>query len=381
MIMKKKPLLAGAAMIVAAASMGMILCTSCREAAEQDLKIIEIEKHLLPSIHCGDLFSEIRFVQLSEEETALMKSPRKVVLHRDTLYVSDGNGLFQFTTDGDFVRSLDRRGRGPEEYFGILDFAVDGNFVYILDRNRKLLEYSTGNEYVSSVTLDFFPASLAVLDDRTLLLTSACQDAVDKFHLFDAVSLQACGSFCPVNPAELTWRHFMNQTNFFVYDGRLLFHEPMNNTVYRIERDALVPVCELNLYGKNPPADFWSQTYANVMEINIKATQANYCFGTPVYAESDDAIVFTYRDAENYRMCVYSKKSGEAKQSEAIGFYEGLPPIRVENIAFHFFSGDDLSMTIPGYLFFDENDRPLVPELASKIKNKESPVVCLVKMK
>lgn len=351
------------------------------ETTDDRIENVKILKNIAKSINVNDVFGDFKFVNIDVNDSCLMRNPRKVILEKDILFISDGNSIFQYSIDGRYIRSLNRKGRGPQEYFDVLDFVVYGDNVFIIDRNMKILKFSTDNKYLASSKLDFFPATIYPLNNKELLLTSAYQNEVDKFHVFDSNSLRELSSFCPINKAELTYRHIMDQANFYEFDKKLRFHEPMNNYIYDIDDNKVSAVYHFDFYGMNPPSDFWTQSYSNVMDINMKATREKYCFGIPVYAENNDNIIFTYRDAEKYLMCLYSKKKGDAIQFESIEFFKKMPPILIEDLSCNFFSNENLTIAIPGHLFFDENDQIYVQELASVIKNNGNPVICLVKLK
>lgn len=356
----------------------ILFSTGCTRSRLEDDREIRIERNLRSEIDVHDLFADVRFVLLESDETHPIGEAKKVIVDAETIFVSDGRNIFQYTKEGRYLRSLNRRGRGPQEYYDVLDFCVRGDELFIIDRNRKILKYTVSNEYVASATLDFYPATLFALDDGDLLLTSAYQNDVDKFHLYDAATFERLGSFGPIRPAELSYRHIMNQSNFFRYGDAVLFHEPMNDTIYRLQKDGLKVSAFLNLYGQNPPASFWERTYANVMEVNRRATEDKYCFGTPVYAENAGSILFTYRDAADYLLCRYSKRDGRSEQFRAIRFHPDIPPVDVADLAFGFHDAESLSIVIPDYCLTDSEGRAYAKELASSDGN---PTVCFVAMR
>lgn len=103
---------------------------------------------------------------------------------------------------------------------------------------------------------------------------------MDKFHIYDNRTLQRVSSFCPINKAEMNYRHIINQKNFYMIGDRLLFHEPMNNTVYAIDSTMEIsPVYEFSLCGKNPPSAFWTQKFTSIMDINNQITKENIALG------------------------------------------------------------------------------------------------------
>ena len=362
----------------------VIVCCSCRTTPITDEGPVKvyIRENKVYEIKAEDLFSKIRYIGLDYIESHPIGNIKKTYLHNDTLFISDGRTIFQYDLNGHYLQSLNRRGRGPEEYYNIMDFTVDDKYLYIVDQNKKILLYTTNNEFVQTSRLDFFPASLWPFGEYEFLLTSAYQDDVDKFHIYDNRTLQRVSSFCPINKAEMNYRHIINQKNFYMIGDRLLFHEPMNNTVYAIDSTMEIsPVYEFSLCGKNPPSAFWTQKFTSIMDINNQITKEKYCIGIPIYAESPENILLTYRDADKYLMCIYSKENETATQFESIRFSELMPPISIGDLSWNSYGKTNFTDAIPCTSIFDENDSIYDPALAPVLKNNGNPVIGIIELK
>ena len=357
------------------------LLASCRSATTGEKGVVEmhITGSAVSSLPADELFSRIDYISLRFEEDRPVGSVGKVVIKDGTLFLSDGRRVFQYSVDGEYIGALERRGRGPQEYSGIMDFAVDSSHIYLIDRNMKLLKYTLENDFVRGEKLDFFPASIYV-DQGKILLTSAYQNEGDKFCLYDAATLQRERSFQPILKAEMNYRHIMGQSNFYTYNGRLLYHEPMNNSVYSLDLEncTYTETYRFDLNGHNPPAEFWNQTYANVVEINMTAAERGYSFGLPVFAMTDQYMLFTYRDGDAYRMCLYDRRKGTSRSFDALQFDEKMPAVPVADILFCFSDGKSLCMVLPENFFFDAEGYAYVEGLLPEDTGNGNPVVVML---
>ena len=279
--------------------------------------MINIKENERSEISIESLFGGCVYVVSDTSSSAsLVDQVNKALRYDGSIFVSDSRAIYRYDSAGVFCGMINRNGRGGEEYIGIKDFVVQNDKVYVLDQNKRLVSYTLDGKYVKASVLDFYPASMTALEDGSLLLTSAYQSEEDKFHVYDGASITREYSFIPVEKNQITWRHFLGQKNFFRYGRRLLFHEPMNNTVYQIKGKEAIPYKELDLFNRNAPKKFWQQRYKNVADIFNRANELKYCFGMPEYCETDDVIWFTYRDGPKYHLCHYSKKTGHSVQSD-----------------------------------------------------------------
>lgn len=369
----------------------MFLCllaaaaAGCRTNSRIDngCNVLRIESNFEQSVNIGDIFSSVYYVLPEFNDEHPVGEVTKAVIRDGIIFMSDGRTLFQYDMNGKYVRSMTRMGRGPQEYLGIADFALYDGYVYIIDRNMKILKYTVDNEFVSSAKLDFFPATVYVPDANNILLTSAYQSDVDKFSVYDSESLQRKTSFQPVEKAEITYRHIMGQSNFYEYAGRLLYHEPMNDSVYEIDAagQTYTEKYRFDLFGKNPPDSFWQHEYESVVDVNITAVDRGYCFGLPVWAATESKMLFTYRDGADYRMCIYDRTSGMSRQFDALALHEAVPPVPVADVAFCFTDKDSQCIVFPEESLCGSDGRIHVDGMLPDKTGSGNPVIAVVHLK
>ena len=165
------------------------VATSCQRT-ETRAVVVKIQSNYTDTVALEELFPNPREITLEENDSSLISWPGKIMAVNDTIIIADGRKLFRFSEEGKFISVLSRAGRGPGEYYRICDYDVRGNRLYIIDDQPKLLMYSLDGTFIKSEKLSFFPATICVYDDNNLILTSAYQSEVDKYHIVSAETLK-----------------------------------------------------------------------------------------------------------------------------------------------------------------------------------------------
>ena len=107
---------------------------ACKSERDEIFEIIDFEEAISDSeaFNITKHLSNIRYVPLETIENCYLADVGKVVKNADFILVSDSEGnLFQFTSSGQFIKRIGRRGKGPGEYLNITDFVVDDSFINI----------------------------------------------------------------------------------------------------------------------------------------------------------------------------------------------------------------------------------------------------------
>lgn len=133
--------------------------------------------------------------QISLQELARIDDSGDVILGRisgiqtddeDRIFISDDveKRINIYTPDGNFVKSLGRKGQGPGEFEYIHNLSVDENFVYAMDFSKNLINAYTLNtlEFSSTIPMandiqsidlleGFYPTDFMVLADGDILIS------------------------------------------------------------------------------------------------------------------------------------------------------------------------------------------------------------------
>ena len=314
-------------------------------------EVVSLEHHVVDSLDLSLVLHPTRII--SFRDSVLLGRVKKVMCSQEGIFVWSGDSINLFSAEGEPLARIGRKGRGPGEYTMITDFTVSDGIVVVLDQFKRILTYDSRGKNLRVQDIPFYAASCVIVDDN-ILLSSAYQDRVDKFHVYSLSELKETASFEKIDENEMTYRHFMTQNNFFIdRAGRLLFHEPMNNKVYRLLTDRLDVAFSFDLWGKTPPESFWSHSYGNVMEI-VKALNAEgYVYGTSFFAYDKRAYVMTYSDEGGMKMALHDQNIGTSLQSPRLFFQDLTTSFAIPEVAMTFNSYKEVLFVIPAQCFED----------------------------
>lgn len=128
-------------------------------------------------LHPSELFGNISYSVLDDVYEALFSRADKVAVEEDNVFIADfkAGKLLSFTKGGSFRFSIDRRGRGPQEYVSLTSFSVNNGRVFVLDgETRNVLCYdSNDGGFVGKWSIDFEAWDVEALDNGNLLFAFA----------------------------------------------------------------------------------------------------------------------------------------------------------------------------------------------------------------
>ena len=305
---------------------------------------LSIRKNKIEPMPFEDCFDLTWSVTLKEDTDELMRGISKVIVQKDEIYVSDGRAIFVFDTAGTFLRVIRWLGRGPGEYSYISDFVLGKDVVFVLDSNRKVLKYDKTGAFIADAPLDDFYSCMFLSDDNVYLV-SANQKPGNRFHLLDAATLRETATFCSIPEPYLHYRHFMRMTPFFKTEEGLLYHEALDNTVYRIVDESLEPFVSFDFYGKSAPSTFWQKRFLDIADAFSQLRENGYCAGLPHFATNGSSFLYYYIAEDGPFMGLWSFSGKRQFQFDKIRFQDDTM-VDIGSVGKFFYGSDDMYLTI-----------------------------------
>ncbi|MDR1114922.1 MAG: 6-bladed beta-propeller [Tannerella sp.] len=261
-----------------------LTCAACNNPAthkanEADSLIyIKIEKpdfSKLQPLLLSELVDSIQYIQLETSSDCLLPTEGGTLLRSDNLIFSAySEKLYQFDTNGKFIRQIGSVGRGPGE------FALSASRYAIDEVNRKIFVISRYND--CPLGFDFDGNYLGTVCDSTLM---SCYQIISRFEVGDGHFVfvpypgdSASQMIC--KPYELILYDYVNRkivqslTNRMVcnvdrvhhnlrlglqtlqkHDGRLFYKSFYNDTLYVIGDGKIRPHAIVDLGKWKYPAD------------------------------------------------------------------------------------------------------------------------------
>jgi len=218
----------------------------------------------------SDLFSINKLIPLEASDKSLINFIDKVKVASDRIFIYDykSQRLLQFKNNGDFLRQIGQRGKGPGEYLELNDFEIDpkNEIVYLLDYKR-IHSYSFKGDYIGTNKTEYFGYKIVLSNDNGFFFYGARMD--DKLIVTNPkFRLQA--TYFPYSPAY----EVDNLYSFSQLADKTFFHLPRIDTIYEIINGSPVPSFFVNFNGRN----FTSEDYSRLSEAdknNISEYQFN----------------------------------------------------------------------------------------------------------
>jgi len=125
-----------------------------------DFKIRQIIDQNSKDFFLSDLGKSIKYLPLESPPEFLLSFINKLQIWQGNIFVSDREGVYQFDSNGKFVREIGSIGRGPGEHTGRVRFSINPYLeeVYIYSFPTKLInvyQISTG-DFLYSFYFDYY---------------------------------------------------------------------------------------------------------------------------------------------------------------------------------------------------------------------------------
>ena len=99
-----------------------------------------------------DMVRDIRLINLKTDSAQVLGSDLNLICYKNEYFVVDMNGAIgiqRFSHNGDFINSIAKRGRGPNEFIRIKNAQIFEDTVYIFSSpNLNILKYCLSGEYI-----------------------------------------------------------------------------------------------------------------------------------------------------------------------------------------------------------------------------------------
>ncbi|HCV16420.1 MAG TPA: hypothetical protein DF637_08825 [Rikenellaceae bacterium] len=243
-------------------SVFLLLCFGCSPITEQtDSKVIDIAAKVRTGeiVNLSHIADEIRYVPLETKKESLIDGGIiYVFFEKGHIYVVDNTNVKIFDSNGKYLSTINRLGRGPEEYSDILNANVDpqsGN-VTIFSYSGKLKEYDINGNFISSVQIpdlkgcDFL--NCIKFDDNTYL--SSVQQRTDKGIEYSLVAFDALSKVKLIidNPADNSELNVARIPSLLRFEDKIrIIHRDVDmDTVYSLTTDMKLEESFIFNYGK-----------------------------------------------------------------------------------------------------------------------------------
>jgi len=215
---------------------------------------IDLEKDIgnIKSIPLSTIGSKLEYIPLETDPDCLIETISNVFVTDSFIFVSDYDRLLLFDINGNYIRQIGTKGRGPGEYTSVGDFIIDNEQreIYILS-SRMVLVYDFEGRFKRDFNLDF-PGRQFIMDENDNLI----------LHPFNIPQ--------PTTDTVYSW---------YIYDKTGTIRTKLLNTLKRVNGGVIVPFSPLYTYNGTPHfMEFGVDTLYNYAN-NQKTAYAIFHYG------------------------------------------------------------------------------------------------------
>jgi len=261
----------------------IIILSSCKFNEIEDnfnSELINIEikpNHFLSDIYLSQIIEDYRLVQLETNEDCLIGNIHKIVCHKGFILIFDflNQTLFQYSENGNYIRKIGKRGRGPGEFLELQDFTIDSirNQIWLLDF-KKIHKFSFEGKYIESIAIAFTASALSFLPSEDIAYYGGARE--DRIIITDIFG----GIKAKYFPYSL--RHRIRPLLPIInYGNKTLINIPLCDTIYEVKGSKIRPFLFLD-FGD---LSFTYDDY-NAMSDALKSNVYDYVHSSNIYMHS-----------------------------------------------------------------------------------------------
>jgi hypothetical protein len=274
----------------------LTIAFSCKQNAEQQIKIIRADPGRSDSVRLSEIASKVDKVLLETTEASLITRILDIKKTDQYIFVNDaGTRILQFSTAGRFVKQIGSSGRGPGEYAGINSLAIDSqnSLVYIASF-RQILVFDFSGKLKKVIKQKMMPEFITVIGDNLWVVATSLANKLEdgtylnitklikynlQGNLTDSMIIKkvfSAGQTGTIYPQSY-YISDLGDSQYIYYP--VLLPEPVTrDTIYEIRENELLPSIKLDFGDAARPLNGRKQIFFRNILISEKYLFAEYIY-------------------------------------------------------------------------------------------------------
>lgn len=298
-------------------SLFLIFSCSQKKENQSDKKVLELGSILENPQKDDAVFKDVRYVKLETNPEILLGDDLYFQDKENLLYILDRahqKSLLIFSDDGKFVQKVGVFGNGPGEYPAANDFVLRNDTIEILSSSgpkSTIYSYSEKGYFIGKNELNYLALSFELVHNHYAVNTSFNKMMHDhRLYILDREG----NEIKKLLPNNTKIDMPLGEQSFSLYDNQVLYFEPFNNKVFKLQTDTILPVYELDFGKYNIPEEFFNTDIMQGFEMINKQGFSNI---KNVFENKENMVFEISRQKEgqagNLFLIIFNKKSGEIK--------------------------------------------------------------------
>lgn len=219
---------------------GNIKTGSVKKGLNKEIAIEDFDLNF--ELFLPDIIETAYGIKLDNAPDALIGSIEKIRLSDNYIFLLDKyttKSVKKFNIDGSFITNIGQKGNGPGEYIQPTDFYLGDSIIVIYDQFKSsLLFYDLDGNFIKNKNIPFFAVSFHIFDSNTYVFHTLDSD---NYHLPDIINYSLVWTDSTFNVKHVNafrekdrYWSFLSQNNMDLYNNKLYYHEPFNDTIFRV---------------------------------------------------------------------------------------------------------------------------------------------------
>jgi hypothetical protein len=289
------------------------VCISCNRKESNynnEIEVIKINPlEAKEEINLSEFVDSVKYIKLQTDSNCILGRIALLIIKQKYIYVCDVGQMiiFMFDKNGKYVSKLDKRGKGPGEYWQIAGVFIDDDekFIEVLNINGSLLKYSNISfNLLEKRSIDrVFANSFRKIDDKYYFATQQIKNTFNKKPTNANILIVKNGKIIKtlfdkdINTNNIGYSPFLE--SFTINDKKELFVSIMyDNTFYKLQDMNAFPVFTVDFGNYGIDNSIGLKSMQEQMQYLRKNTVGKAFF--PVLNINNSGIVaFTYCFSED----------------------------------------------------------------------------------
>lgn len=276
--------------------LAQLSCTKNTFIETSSKKPIELKinpNKVLSGVDFFKLVDDFEFIKLGSSSVNLGAIQSIEVLNDSMLVVADQNYAHLFSKNGEHIRTLNTKGRGPNELSDVSSIAVclETNKVYVKDYSKLLLVFNEIGEVKKSKRFNFLSDEICLHNQEYIVLKNRSHNDIGSIIVYNQLKSSIAFKAIKLNRSEVFSTSI--RSLFKNHNGEVLYMTPFRDTIYSILSDGVFAKYVIKMKGnvRNSELLRQAQNETEIIEFDIKNKIPNF-YGFPI--EDERFLAFNF---------------------------------------------------------------------------------------
>ena len=269
----------------------------------------------------SNIFSEYEIIPI---KGATLGKVKKLYTEGDKIIFTTHSGdhrVHIYDKKTEELKSIAKKGNGPEEFTTISDVFISSQIIHVLDMMKMTVRrYDLNGNFINAHKLpDYFDA-IAVFDSLSIAGFKKVNYSSKEDKRINVLSKKGSGvfeiekGFLPV-PGIADERSFSQATALYTVNDTMRFTRPFSDTIYNVFKDAVEPQYLLDFSPHTLPYEWYYEDKLDLLGFVEKTKGSKHVWNINCVYENNTHLFFVFRYSNKIYSCFYDKRSGLALTS------------------------------------------------------------------